>query len=64
MAETPTCSFSDKCFVCGKKSEEIKQKNPDTNLPVCDDCIDTEEEKKKVKEAIESLGDGFICGCI
>ncbi len=56
--------FASKCFVCGKKLEEIKNVNPLTNLPVCDECKDTELEKMKEKEALDSLAEGFVCGCI
>jgi len=56
--------FSRKCFVCEYELSEIKHKNKETNLPVCEKCIGTEEEKKKVKEALDSLADGFVCGCI
>ncbi len=56
--------FSKKCFVCGKYLSEVKHKNSATNLPVCEECKGTEEEKQKEQEAIDSLGDGFVCGCI
>ncbi len=56
--------FSRKCFVCGMELETIKQKNQVTNLPVCDACKGTEEEKIKEQEALDSLADGLICGCI
>ncbi len=56
--------FAHKCFVCGKILEEVQHKNMITNLPVCDDCKGTEQEKLKEKEALDSLADGFVCGCI
>ncbi len=57
-------NFAHKCFVCGKQLNEIKNSNAVTNLPVCDDCIGTDKEKQKEKEALDSLADGFVCGCI
>lgn len=56
--------FAKKCFVCDKILNEIKNKNAVTNLPVCDKCIGSDKEKEKEKEALESLADGFVCGCI
>ncbi|WP_025007104.1 hypothetical protein [Marinilabilia salmonicolor] len=41
-----------------------KSFNTRTNLPVCEECKGTEEEKKAEKEALDSLAEGFICGCI
>ncbi len=57
-------NFSKKCFVCGNYIPTIKHKNLATNLPVCEDCKGTADEKKKEQEAIDSLSDGFVCGCI
>ncbi len=56
--------FSTKCFVCDKKLKEIKHKNLVTKLPVCENCAGTKHEKIKEKEALDSLADGFVCGCI
>jgi hypothetical protein len=56
--------FAKKCFVCEKQLKNIKHKNQVTMLPVCDDCIGTEDEKKKEQDALNSLADGFVCGCI
>jgi len=56
---------SAKCFVCNQSiPEEEKTRNSKTNLPVCKHCQGTPEEKKAEQEAIDSLGEGFICGCI
>jgi len=54
------------CFVCKKDLSGIKQKdvNTKTYLPVCEDCKGTEEEKKAEKESLDSLAEGFVCGCI
>ena len=57
-------NFAKKCFVCGKELEEVKIKNKVTNLPVCENCRGTEQEKAKEKEALDSMADGFVCGCI
>ncbi len=56
--------FSKKCFVCEKPLTPILHKNKMTNLPVCNNCKGTTEEKKKEKEIFDSLADGFVCGCI
>ncbi len=56
--------FSTKCFVCDKKLEKREYKNKVTNLPVCAQCKGTEKEKAKEKEVLDSLADGFVCGCI
>jgi ribosome-binding protein aMBF1 (putative translation factor) len=54
-----------KCFVCGNEiPEEVKTYNNKTNMPVCQDCRGTNAEKQAEKEAIDSLGEGFVCGCI
>ncbi len=54
------------CFVCKKKLSETEKKefNPRTNLPVCQQCKNTEAEKKAEKDALDSLAEGFVCGCI
>ena len=56
--------FSTKCFVCQQELKEVKTKNKVTNLPVCKNCQGTKQEKIKEKEALDSLADGFVCGCI
>jgi len=56
--------FANKCFVCGKEIQDKKNKNKITNLPVCNICKGSEKEKTKEKEALDSLADGFVCGCI
>lgn len=56
--------FSTTCFVCDKKLEQVEYKNEVTNLPVCAQCKGTAQEKTKEKEALDSLADGFVCGCI
>ncbi len=33
-------------------------------MPVCKNCNGTDNEKKIEKEVMESLADGFVCGCI
>ncbi len=54
-----------KCFVCHQDFplSEIKF-NKTVNLPVCKKCSGTKEEEVAVQEALDSLGDGFVCGCI
>ncbi len=57
-------NFSTKCFVCDKQLKNVEQKNKVTNLPVCNDCKGSKLEKTKEQEALDSLADGFVCGCI
>lgn len=53
------------CFVCKKPiTPENSEMNKVVHMPVCDTCKDTEQEKKEEKEVLESLADGFVCGCI
>ncbi len=54
-----------KCFVCNEAFEDIDTEyNWQVNLPVCNRCSGSDEERKKVKELLEGLADGFVCGCI
>ena len=57
-------SFANLCFVCSNKLEYVEDKNKVTNLPVCKQCKGTDKEKIKEKELLDSLADGFVCGCI
>lgn len=54
-----------RCFVC---QEEVKasglQLNTEVNLLVCNNCLGTDKEMETVKELLDSLADGFVCGCI
>ena len=34
------------------------------NLPICNNCQGTVQEKTKVNEFLEGLAEGFVCGCI
>ena len=53
------------CFVCGEKvTEENSQLNLVVNLPVCRDCKGTNEEQQAEKDYMESLAEGFVCGCV
>jgi hypothetical protein len=53
------------CFVCQTEIDTIEvDYNQVTSLPVCTNCKGTQAEKKAEKEALESLGEGFVCGCI
>lgn len=54
-----------KCFVCENLFDAQNLiLNSDVNLPVCNTCAGTENEKNKVRELLDSLADGFVCGCI
>jgi hypothetical protein len=39
-------------------------KNQELNLPVCEQCKGTDEEKEMVKRLTDELADGFVCGCM
>ncbi len=53
------------CFVCKQPvTSENSELNTTVNLPVCMNCKATDAEKKAEKEALDSLADGFVCGCI
>ncbi len=53
------------CFVCKKPiSRETTELNPVVNMPVCPECKGSDREKKEEKEVLNSLADGFVCGCI
>lgn len=57
--------FTSRCFVCGCAVDKEKcTKNEAVNLPVCETCKGSERERAMVKEAIEGLAEGFVCGCI
>lgn len=58
-------SINTTCFVCKKTVDsETSVINSVVNLPVCFSCQGTEKEKTEEKEVLESLADGFVCGCI
>ena len=57
-------SLVKKCFVCEKELDQVEFKNKATLLPVCNECKDTAKEKAKEQEMLDSLADGFVCGCI
>ncbi len=54
-----------KCFVCEKAFQlhDIKY-HSEVNLPVCKCCKNTTQEAVKIKEMLDELADGFVCGCI
>jgi hypothetical protein len=57
--------YAKKCFVCGTSTGTGNSTlNPEVNLPVCINCKGTPLEKGKVDELLDSLADGFVCGCI
>ncbi len=57
--------IKDTCFVCKKAiTPETSEINQVVNMPVCKDCRGSELEKNEEKEVLDSLGDGFVCGCI
>lgn len=57
--------FKNHCFVCQRPvTPENSTLNPEINLPVCNPCKGTEQEKKAVEEQLDSLADGLVCGCI
>jgi hypothetical protein len=57
--------YKNTCFVCKiKVTEENSVLNRIVNLPVCKSCKGTDYEKQTEKEYLESLAEGFVCGCI
>jgi len=54
------------CFVCKKDLDKESEQsfNARTHLPVCEICKGSEAEKNAEKEALDSLAEGFVCGCI
>ncbi len=57
--------FLNQCFVCGIDVDPLEtEKNLQINLPVCNECKDTDREKNAVDELLEGMADGFVCGCI
>nr|WP_319570321.1 hypothetical protein [uncultured Draconibacterium sp.] len=53
------------CFVCKQPvTSKNSELNLTVNLPVCKHCKGTKAEQKAEKEALDSLADGFVCGCI
>jgi hypothetical protein len=58
-------SIKNTCFVCKKTvTPETSELNLVVNLPVCEGCKGSDMEKQVEKEVLESLADGFVCGCI
>ncbi len=58
-------SIKDTCFVCKKAvTADNSSINTVVNLPVCSACKGTDNEKKEEQEVLDSLADGFVCGCI
>jgi hypothetical protein len=57
--------FNHRCFVCRMDvTGENPELNTEVNLPVCNHCKGTKEEKETVAEFLDSLADGLVCGCI
>lgn len=54
-----------KCFVCEQPlNNENSSLNSVVNMPVCNQCKNTQNEKMKEAELLDSLAEGFVCGCI
>ncbi|HCE58879.1 MAG TPA: hypothetical protein DER09_13880 [Prolixibacteraceae bacterium] len=54
-----------KCFVCEKPvKSENSSFNLVVNMPVCNECKNSQNEKLKEAELLDSLADGLVCGCI
>lgn len=57
--------FTRCCFACGCEVDINTVKiNAEVNLPVCDNCSETEREKQAIAGLREGMADGFVCGCI
>lgn len=58
-------NIKDTCFVCKKAlTPAISTINSVVNMPVCNKCKGSDLEEKEEKAALDSLADGFVCGCI
>lgn len=58
-------NFDKKCFVCEKPvNSENSSLNLVVNMPVCNQCKNSQNEKLKEAELLDSLADGLVCGCI
>lgn len=58
-------SINSSCFVCKTAiTPETSEINMVVNMPVCLKCKGSDSEKKEEKEVLDSLADGFVCGCI
>jgi hypothetical protein len=58
-------SIKDTCFVCKTPlSKATSSINVVVNMPVCEKCKGSKQEKIIEKEVLDSLADGFVCGCI
>jgi hypothetical protein len=58
-------NINKKCFVCEEPvNNENYSLNKVVNMPVCNHCKNSEHEKHKETELLESLAEGFVCGCI
>ena len=54
-----------RCFVCTKEVDlNSISYNKKTNLPVCLKCKGSEAELNAEKDVLDSLSEGFVCGCI
>lgn len=57
--------FQNHCFVCDAPVDAQKTaKNKALNLPVCENCKDTDQEKQAVDAMNDGMAEGFVCGCI
>ncbi|MFW6371762.1 MAG: hypothetical protein ACOC10_11230 [Bacteroidota bacterium] len=58
-------SIMNKCFVCQKITDQSDMEiNSRVHLPECKECKGSEAEKDAEKDALDSLAEGFVCGCI
>ncbi len=57
--------FGKMCFVCEAPIVSGNYSyNTMVNLPVCQQCKGTDNEKKMVDDLLEGLAERFVCGCI
>lgn len=53
------------CFVCKKQLiSNTYTLNTKVNLPVCNECKGSDNERMAQNELLEGLAEGFVCGCI
>jgi hypothetical protein len=65
FCEKQMSDIQNTCFVCKKHLKDVNfEMNQMVQLPVCPECRGTEKEKQEAKSVLDSLADGFVCGCI
>lgn len=56
--------FTKHCCVCSEPVADDCPRNQSVNLPVCEKCSGTQQERDAIQKLLEGMADGFVCGCI